>query len=59
LLSRFGQLHRELLKDLKARFETLAAAVQAAGPERLRIVGARRGEEWWHRPSAPRASAGR
>jgi hypothetical protein len=45
LLSRFGQLHRELLKELKARFETLAAAVQAAGPERLRIVGARRGEE--------------
>lgn len=45
LLSRFGQLHRELLGELKTRFETLAAAIHAAGPERLRIVGSKRGEE--------------
>jgi hypothetical protein len=44
-LSRFGQLHRELLAELKARFETLAAASQRAGNERIRIVGSKRGEE--------------
>jgi hypothetical protein len=38
LLSRLGQLHPGLLKEIKQAFPSLAAAVQAAGPERLVIV---------------------
>jgi hypothetical protein len=44
-LSRFGQLHRDLLNDLKARFGSLSGAILAAGAERLLIVGSKRGEE--------------
>lgn len=44
-LSRFGQLHRDLLGELRGRFGALATAIHAAGPERLRVVGSKRGEE--------------
>lgn len=45
LLSRIGQKHRDLLLALKEAFGTLSKAVQAAGPQRLRIVDDRVGRE--------------
>lgn len=45
LLSRFGQVNKELLAELKAGFGTLSAAVKAAGEDRLRIVDERVGRE--------------
>ncbi|MFN3932238.1 MAG: hypothetical protein ACK4JY_10865 [Brevundimonas sp.] len=45
LLSRFGQLDKPLLEELKASYGTLMAAVIAAGPQRLAIVDDRRGRE--------------
>ena len=48
LLSRFGQLHRELRRELVDEFGTLGAAIEQAGVERLRILrpaGAGKGGE--------------
>jgi hypothetical protein len=45
LLSQFGQRNKELITALKAEFSTLAAAVRAAGDDRIQIVDERRGRE--------------
>lgn len=45
LLSRFGQLHGDLLARLKLEHGGLAAAVRAAGFDRLRIVKLAAGQE--------------
>lgn len=45
LLSRFGQLHRDLLADLRTEYGSLAKAVNAAGPDKLRIIAHRGGQE--------------
>ncbi|MND44884.1 hypothetical protein D3C80_357330 [compost metagenome] len=45
LLSRFGQIHGELLHELKAAYGTLSAAAAAAGEHQIKIVRHQRGQE--------------